>query len=234
MNLVERKISDWIDDPAVPAQEKLDHCFEVLRVAPLNDCMTLEAIGKSACWLAYRVIEGVLDGDKEREALAFQYVNWAKEHVQTSGRESSYHQARWHGSLAIALAYMAILRRNGRELGCVLCEEIMSEDSIKVLPSNAVNILRGCLLRAAFHHGRGSSGHGQKAVALRDCQELFKLTAASWKFDERLKFQGQELVQCATMVKLSLRLDDALNPATLTAWGVNEPFKSAFLAMSKP
>ena len=54
MNLIETKISDWIDDPVVPAQEKLDHCFEVLRVAPLNDCMTLESIGKSACWLAYR------------------------------------------------------------------------------------------------------------------------------------------------------------------------------------
>lgn len=200
MTLIEHNLSDWLTDTDVPTQERLDHCFEVLRVARTNDCLSLEAIGKSACHLGYRL----LDGDIDQEERIFECVQWAKEHTQTMGRETWLHQSRWQGSLTILLAYMTITLRGGKDLAATLCGEMIVDEAVTVLMPNTLNITRACLLRAAYFMSDGNPDLA--AEEIKRCQRLCKLAVSSMDFATQGLNRGNELMQIMAMAKLSIGL----------------------------
>lgn len=248
MNLVEQNISDWLADKDVPAQDKLDHCFEVLRVARVNDCMSLEIIGKSAAHLGYRL----LDGETSEEARVFTDVQWAKEHVQTMGRETWLHQSRWQGSLTILLAYMTITLRGGKDLAATLCGEMVIDEAVTVLMPNTLNVMRACLLRAARFQVVDKPEEARWAVL--ECQRLCKLGVAAMDFPAQGLNRGNELMQIMAMAKLSIGLShhcgmnvpgphwdiqrlasiETVNPFRDALWARANHFQRALWSMCQP
>jgi len=237
MNRITGKLGDWLADPTVWDAEKITHCFDVIESAKSgSDCYTLEAIGKSASHLAYRCLDGLLPADMEPQA--FEAIQWAKDHARTTGRETAMHQTRWVGSITMALAYITILRRGGKDLGAKLCVEIINESAVKALPQNAVNIMRACVLRAARQCALGEPTAALESVDL--CHKIFRLAAAQFKFDKGSIMRGDELIRMAKLVKIAIGIrnhcvekpDPPVFPwQQLAAIDTQQPFQSAFIAM---
>lgn len=237
MKLITGKLGDWMAGKTVSESDKIAHCFDVIESARSgSDCFTLEAVGKSACHLSYRILDGTMQDTTE--PLAFSAIQWAKDHARTTGRETAMHQARWVGSITMALAYITILRRGGKELGAALCKEIINDASVRALPQNAINIMRACVLRAAW-----ACSNGAKTIAINaldDCDRIFRLGASLFPFDKGV-MRGDELIRMATLAKLSIGIRNqcVASPVPpvfpwqqLATIDTQEPFKSAFIAMS--
>lgn len=213
----------WLEDKSVTNEDKSHGCRQVLTTAG----MPSHAIGKAACWLAYRHLDGnVLSPD----AAMLIEANLPKLEAESDPQRS----ARWRGSMNMALGYLHAAKGN-RFAALAAFGRLKSADDIIANPTGAVNACRAMALCAAAQAG-GSAGKPWHHSAIT----LYRLAVMHWPCSDVAYCAGYELVAAARAVqivialapRLGLPYQGAVLPIDhLLSIEPQEPFRSTLQAM---
>lgn len=230
-----RDVGCWLADRTVPQQEKIDFCWTNLRAAMAGKPPDIEIIGKCACHLAYRKIEGNESIDLNELVTA---VKWAQLHCEDQTVSSALMRTRWYGSITIALAYLTICSGDLTKAS-ELCAGMYSLRSVREHPQNCLNIMRALLLRAAYKF-RIKDDKQAAITCVQACQTIFKGAIETLTFEQKSPSLGDEMQRWITALKISIalghlcglkHLNEPLPLATVIVLEKQQPFFDAFIAM---
>ena len=153
--MTDNEFAHWLLDGDAASEEKIRACLDVLDRR--ND--RIERVGKCACHLLYRAIEGRFH-DRRLVAMVGRAVDMA-EH---STSESRLQKSRWFGSISIALAYYLILAEQNMDDAIVALDEMLDMRAVDDHPQNVLNIQRASMLLAAIHISRKEIEAANRAI----------------------------------------------------------------------
>lgn len=152
----DREYSDWLTAGNPAAEEKMTICLETAKACSGS----MERIGKSACHIIYRAI----DGYPITPLVVNQIAGRALDYADFSKTEGRVMKSRWRGSVAIAYAYYAIIKMGLMDEAAVILDSMLEMDAIDSHPQNVLNIQRAALLLAAINIRRGRKEEAGRCI----------------------------------------------------------------------
>lgn len=170
--MTDSEFAHWLLDGDAASEEKIRACLDVL----IGRDDRLERVGKCACHLLYRAIEGRFH-DRRLVAMVGGTMDMAKH----STSESRLQKSRWFGSIAIALAYYLILVEQNTDNAITALDEMLDMRAVDDHPQNVLNIQRASMLLAAIHISRKEIEAANRAIAFG--ANAFRRAASLVKLD---------------------------------------------------
>lgn len=131
---------EWLYEGDVLDTEKIALCLKTAE----DRLDGVEKVGKSISHLIYRAIEGAhLDVDRIAK-LGDECLRWV-DNIDGSDLLKS----RWHGSIAIGLGYLRLLRMDNINAAMICFKDVGTPRAIDHHPQNVLNIMRSLILWAA-------------------------------------------------------------------------------------
>jgi hypothetical protein len=207
----------WLlESDATPAA-KLRMCVDILEAFDAS----LEQIGKAACHVAYRYLEGARIDKAEVEAALSRGL--AK--CDSSNEEPDWLTTRWRGSLLMAAIYIDIKHSAARQL-IDLCDRMDATKAVAAHPPNVLNQMRAKILLSAWHHVNDDTRKGQQAA--QEAQSVFQQAVAAAQWSELQSSFTLELAGAVRMIELAYELaGNQPDMAKVVLVEQSEPFRTA-------
>lgn len=229
--MTDTEFSLWLMTGSATPEERIAECFTIIAESADVKKHKLERVGKAACHIAYRKLDGLeLSFDQVEQAILK-----ARQRTSVEHGEHPIMRTRWHGSLSIALAYL-YASVGWKTEAAKNCETMISSEAVETYPQNTLNVLRAAMLACVYHATQ--SGRTDRALDhIEQGVRLFQLGVKTLQFKSVDTGFGEELAQWSTMIKLALEMRAAIKGmkritwAKLAAIDKREPFHSTFMKM---
>ncbi|MFZ4596224.1 MAG: hypothetical protein ACOYOF_18345, partial [Verrucomicrobiaceae bacterium] len=207
----------WLYEGHATPSDKLSVCREII-----HSCDTsLEQIGKAACHIAYRYLEGVQINKVEVDST----LSRALEKCDLAHDLPDWLTTRWRGSLLMAAIYIDIHHGEARQL-IELCHRMDAAKAVAAHPPNLLNQMRAMVLASTWHHVNDDTRKGQQIA--EDAKVVFQeaVKAAQWaKLEPTFVL---ELAGGVRMVEAAFELQKSTpDMAEVSKVEPSEPFHSA-------
>ena len=181
----------WLADEQIPADERNRQCLDFIREQREGASYGQIKIGKSACHLAYRSLEGKVTIPGIEEMLEF-----CENDLARRDRNSEHWQTvRWIGSIRIARLYLHIRNQDSLEWLYQICSDLFQPDWMSRNPTGAVNCCRAQCLGMAIAARLKRPDLARESLS--SCQQLIALAAPEWRTEGEAYCGGWEFVQTA-------------------------------------
>lgn len=202
-----KEFGKWLALKDIDELTKISEAKALMEAARNGEVLPVESLGKAACHLCYRLLDGQ-HGDIEAVEAS---LEWLRVKVQERGlieaeghrEHCPFQRGRWFTSLTMASIYVMILVRKDGSTAAIRSMEMDDMAMLDASPFAVVNMCRSAMLRAAWYARHGYKREAGEAVYA--CQRFFRYAASTAPLTGDI-INGEELIWAARMVKLSIAL----------------------------